>query len=57
MCLSFPAFFATVLMEIEDRRKFLDEMEALGQGGKYRTIISTEISQVSRKNNKKISTV
>lgn len=33
-------------MEIEDRRKFLDEMVAMGQGAKYQTVISTEISQV-----------
>ena len=39
-------FCITVLQEIEDRKGFLDEMEELGQGPKYRTIISTEISQV-----------
>ena len=38
--------FNIVLMEIEERRKFLDEMEALGQGAKYRSLINTEISQV-----------
>lgn len=32
--------------EIEERRQFLDDMEALGQANKYRTIIETEISQV-----------
>lgn len=36
----------TVLQEIEDRKRFLDEMEELGQGKKYRTVIATEISQV-----------
>ncbi|XP_065066282.1 UPF0193 protein EVG1 homolog [Rhopilema esculentum] len=40
--------FEEVMAEIEDRRKFLDEMEALGQGKKYRTIIATEISQKIR---------
>lgn len=39
--------FFTVLQEIEDRKAFLDEMEELGQGKQYRTIISTEISQVN----------
>ncbi|KAL9956561.1 hypothetical protein ACROYT_G038054 [Oculina patagonica] len=40
--------FDEVLQEIEDRKSFLDEMEALGQGKKYRPIISTEISQKIR---------
>ena len=40
-------WFFTVLQEIEDRKAFLDEMEVLGQGKQYRTIISTEISQVN----------
>ncbi|KAJ7372667.1 hypothetical protein OS493_017939 [Desmophyllum pertusum] len=40
--------FDEVLQEIEDRKGFLDEMEELGQGPKYRTIISTEISQKIR---------
>ena len=40
-------FLGTVLQEIEDRKSFLDEMEALGEGKKYRTIIMTEISQVN----------
>ena len=39
-------FLLVVLQEIEDRKGFLDEMEKLGQGKKYRTIIMTEISQV-----------
>lgn len=37
----------TVQAEINDRQNFLEEMIALGQGAKYRPIISTEISQVS----------
>lgn len=37
----------SVQNEIEDRKNFLKEMEVLGQGEKYRTIIATEISQVS----------
>ena len=37
----------SVQSEIEDRQKFLADMEALGQGDKYRQIIATEISQVS----------
>lgn len=36
----------TVLDEIEDRRQFLKEMEALGNGREYYHIINTEISQV-----------
>ena len=42
-------FVLIVLQEIEDRKGFLDEMEKLGQGKKYRTIIMTEISQVRKK--------
>ena len=38
--------YVLVQAEIEERRKFLEDMEALGQGGKYRSIIATEISQV-----------
>ncbi|XP_027046963.1 UPF0193 protein EVG1 homolog [Pocillopora damicornis] len=40
--------FDEILQEIEDRKSFLDEMEALGEGKKYRTIIMTEISQKIR---------
>ena len=36
-----------VLREIEERREFLSEMEALGKGNEYRNRIQTEISQVS----------
>ena len=38
--------FEEVLKEIEERKEFLEEMEALGQGQKYRTKLMTEISQV-----------
>lgn len=40
--------FDEILQEIEERRSFLDEMETLGEGKKYRTIIMTEISQKIR---------
>jgi len=40
--------FDEVFQEIEERKAFLDEMEALGQGKQYRTIIATEISQKIR---------
>jgi len=36
-----------VLKEIEERREFLNEMEAIGKGKEYRTKIQTEISQVN----------
>lgn len=36
----------TVVEEIEERKQFLAEMEALGQGKEYRHKIMTEISQV-----------
>lgn len=39
-------FFCLVQKEIEERQNFLEEMITLGQGAKYRPIISTEISQV-----------
>ena len=35
-----------VMEEIEERRQFLSEMEALGQGKEHRHKIMTEISQV-----------
>ena len=35
-----------VLKEIEERKEFLSEMEALGKGNEYRNKIQTEISQV-----------
>lgn len=34
--------------EVRERREFLAEMEALGQGKKYQGIIFTEISQVCK---------
>jgi len=37
--------FDEILLAIEERKEFLDDMEKLGQGKKYRTIIKTEISQ------------
>ena len=43
-------FTFTVQEEIDERRGFLKEMEDLGQGGKYRPIIETEISQVKGNN-------
>ena len=38
--------FDEILKEIEERKEFLEEMEALGQGKNYRTKLMTEISQV-----------
>lgn len=38
--------YLSVVNEVQERRKFLAEMEALGQGKKYQRIILTEISQV-----------
>ncbi|GAB1603381.1 hypothetical protein Ahia01_000619400, partial [Argonauta hians] len=40
--------FKELQKEIEERKEFLEEMNALGQGNKYRTIIETEISQKIR---------
>lgn len=37
---------SAVVKEIEDRKEFLSDMEALGHGKQFRTIILTEISQV-----------
>ncbi|XP_057412373.1 UPF0193 protein EVG1 isoform X5 [Balaenoptera acutorostrata] len=37
---------ATLVKEIQERKEFLADMEALGQGRQYRGIILTEISQV-----------
>lgn len=39
-------FLCLVVKEIQERKEFLDAMEALGQGKKYQGIILTEISQV-----------
>lgn len=35
-----------VVKEIQERKAFLADMEALGQGRRYRGVILTEISQV-----------
>lgn len=40
--------FEELVNEVQERREFLAEMEALGQGKKYQRIISTEISQKIR---------
>ncbi|XP_065193373.1 UPF0193 protein EVG1 homolog [Sycon ciliatum] len=39
-----PDRFDEVLEEIEERKVFLADMEAVGRGGEYRAIINTEIS-------------
>ena len=38
--------FDEILQEIGERKEFLNEMESLGQGQKFRNRIMTEISQV-----------
>ncbi|XP_033370116.1 UPF0193 protein EVG1 isoform X1 [Parus major] len=43
-----PDQFEELMNEIQERREFLAEMEALGQGKKYQGIILTEISQGCR---------
>ncbi|KFU83583.1 UPF0193 protein EVG1, partial [Chaetura pelagica] len=43
-----PDRFEELVNEIQERREFLAEMEALGQGKKYRSIILNEISQKIR---------
>ncbi|XP_026721281.1 UPF0193 protein EVG1 [Athene cunicularia] len=40
--------FEELMNEVQERREFLAEMEALGQGKKYRRIVLTEISQKMR---------
>ncbi|NXL10130.1 EVG1 protein, partial [Mesembrinibis cayennensis] len=40
-----PDRFEELVNEVQERREFLAEMEALGQGKKYRRIVLTEISQ------------
>ncbi|NXE40820.1 EVG1 protein, partial [Ptilorrhoa leucosticta] len=40
-----PDRFEELINEIQERREFLAEMEALGQGRKYQGIVLTEISQ------------
>ncbi|KFQ38993.1 UPF0193 protein EVG1, partial [Mesitornis unicolor] len=43
-----PDRFEELVNEVQERREFLAEMEALGQGKKYQRIILTEISQKMR---------
>ncbi|XP_067998528.1 UPF0193 protein EVG1 [Melanerpes formicivorus] len=43
-----PDRFEELVNEVQERREFLAEMEALGQGKKYRSIVLTEISQKMR---------
>ncbi|CAN0055241.1 unnamed protein product [Bubo scandiacus] len=43
-----PDRFEELMNEVQERREFLAEMEALGQGKKYRRIVLTEISQKMR---------
>ncbi|NWH63529.1 EVG1 protein, partial [Geococcyx californianus] len=40
-----PDRFEELVNEVQERREFLAEMQALGQGKKYQSIILTEISQ------------
>ena len=47
LLVSFKSFFIFLVQkEIQERQNFLDKMEELGQGEKYKAIIATEISQV-----------
>uniref|UniRef100_A0A8C4U2A7 Chromosome 22 open reading frame 23 n=1 Tax=Falco tinnunculus TaxID=100819 RepID=A0A8C4U2A7_FALTI len=43
-----PDRFEELVNEVQERREFLADMEALGQGKKYQTIVLTEISQKMR---------
>ncbi|NXI53862.1 EVG1 protein, partial [Chloroceryle aenea] len=43
-----PDRFEELVNEVQERREFLAEMEALGHGKKYQSIILTEISQKMR---------
>ncbi|NXP11160.1 EVG1 protein, partial [Thinocorus orbignyianus] len=43
-----PDRFEELVNEIQERKEFLAEMEALGQGKKYQSIVLTEISQKIR---------
>ncbi|KFO87500.1 UPF0193 protein EVG1, partial [Buceros rhinoceros silvestris] len=43
-----PDRFEELVNEVQERRDFLAEMEALGQGKKYRSVVLTEISQKMR---------
>ncbi|XP_043097654.1 UPF0193 protein EVG1 [Puntigrus tetrazona] len=56
--------FQEVLDEIEERRKFLEDMMALGKGHQYQHLINTEISQkireledIDRKRSEELSTL
>ncbi|WAQ97325.1 EVG1-like protein [Mya arenaria] len=40
--------FDELQMEIDERRQFLSQMEAVGQGAKHRSVIETQISQLIR---------
>ena len=41
-----PKFVLVVVEEIEERRQFLSEMEALGRDKEHHSKIMTEVSQV-----------
>ncbi|XP_014819435.1 PREDICTED: UPF0193 protein EVG1 isoform X2 [Calidris pugnax] len=43
-----PDRFEELVNEVQERKEFLAEMEALGQGKKYQSIVLTEISQKMR---------
>ncbi|XP_064310801.1 UPF0193 protein EVG1 [Phalacrocorax carbo] len=43
-----PDRFEELMNEVQERKEFLAEMEALGQGKKYQRIVLTEISQKMR---------
>ncbi|XP_054688855.1 UPF0193 protein EVG1 [Grus americana] len=43
-----PDRFEELVNEVQERKEFLAEMDALGQGKKYRRIVLTEISQKMR---------
>ncbi|NXN36830.1 EVG1 protein, partial [Rhinoptilus africanus] len=43
-----PDRFEELVNEVQERKDFLAEMEALGQGKKYQSIVLTEISQKMR---------
>lgn len=44
-----------MVKEIQERKEFLADMEALGQGRQYRGIILAEISQVGEATGKQMS--
>ena len=45
-CLIFSYYYPSVIMEMNERREFMKEMESLGKGHQYKTQIDAEISQV-----------